>query len=236
MRAARERVTVRAVRRGEDVALLHRARRRRPRRPPGRSRRAGSPAGRRRGTAPRPSPRSGGSGASRAGTRAASPRRPRVFLSTLAKARAVYVLRSERRRAVESHWIRASERVDAGRSCASSCAMRATASRAARCSGRPAVPRRSDRASFAVAPRRKRARAPTPSRGCCARLTRRTAHSRFPDRKPRAGSRRARGRRSSPSRGDAALAGLPADWSDLYVEIELTSTDYIDRRRCSASR
>ena len=28
---------------------------------------------------------------------------------------------------------------------------------------------------------------------------------------------------------DAALAGLPADWSDLYVELELISTDYIER-------
>ena len=28
---------------------------------------------------------------------------------------------------------------------------------------------------------------------------------------------------------DRALAGLPADWSDLYVELELLSTDYIER-------
>jgi len=28
---------------------------------------------------------------------------------------------------------------------------------------------------------------------------------------------------------DAAVAGLPADWSDLYAEIELLSTDYIER-------
>lgn len=28
---------------------------------------------------------------------------------------------------------------------------------------------------------------------------------------------------------DAALATLPPDWSDLYAEIELTSTDYLDR-------
>jgi len=28
---------------------------------------------------------------------------------------------------------------------------------------------------------------------------------------------------------DAALASLPADWSDAYGEIELTSTDYIER-------
>jgi hypothetical protein len=27
---------------------------------------------------------------------------------------------------------------------------------------------------------------------------------------------------------DAATAGLPDDWSDLYVELELTSTDYLD--------
>ena len=28
---------------------------------------------------------------------------------------------------------------------------------------------------------------------------------------------------------DRALAGLPADWSDLYLELELLSTDYIER-------
>ncbi len=28
---------------------------------------------------------------------------------------------------------------------------------------------------------------------------------------------------------DAALAGLPADWSDLYAELQLSSTDYIER-------
>ena len=28
---------------------------------------------------------------------------------------------------------------------------------------------------------------------------------------------------------DRALAGLPADWSDLYAEIELLSTDYVER-------
>jgi hypothetical protein len=28
---------------------------------------------------------------------------------------------------------------------------------------------------------------------------------------------------------DAALAGLPADWSDLFAEVQLTSTDFIER-------
>lgn len=28
---------------------------------------------------------------------------------------------------------------------------------------------------------------------------------------------------------DAVLAGLPADWSDMYAEVQLTSTDYIER-------
>ena len=28
---------------------------------------------------------------------------------------------------------------------------------------------------------------------------------------------------------DRAVAGLPADWSDLYMEIELLSTDYVER-------
>jgi hypothetical protein len=28
---------------------------------------------------------------------------------------------------------------------------------------------------------------------------------------------------------DRAVAGLPADWSDLYAEIQLTSTDFVER-------
>lgn len=28
---------------------------------------------------------------------------------------------------------------------------------------------------------------------------------------------------------DSAVAGLPADWSDLYAEIQLTSTDFLER-------
>jgi hypothetical protein len=28
---------------------------------------------------------------------------------------------------------------------------------------------------------------------------------------------------------DAAVAGLPPDWSDVYAEVELTSTDYLER-------
>ncbi|HZU21037.1 MAG TPA: hypothetical protein VE982_07435 [Gaiellaceae bacterium] len=28
---------------------------------------------------------------------------------------------------------------------------------------------------------------------------------------------------------DRAIAGLPADWSDLYAEVELTSTDFVER-------
>ena len=28
---------------------------------------------------------------------------------------------------------------------------------------------------------------------------------------------------------DAVVAGLPPDWSDLYVEVELTSTDFVER-------
>jgi len=35
--------------------------------------------------------------------------------------------------------------------------------------------------------------------------------------------------RESPAEAwDAALAGLPEDWSDLYVELELASTDYLE--------
>jgi hypothetical protein len=28
---------------------------------------------------------------------------------------------------------------------------------------------------------------------------------------------------------DAAVAGLPADWSDIFVEVQLTSTDFVER-------
>ena len=40
--------------------------------------------------------------------------------------------------------------------------------------------------------------------------------------------RRSRARRS-PAEWDAALAVLPADWSDLLCELELTSSDHIER-------
>jgi hypothetical protein len=42
---------------------------------------------------------------------------------------------------------------------------------------------------------------------------------------------RAPGRRNEPltASWDRALAGLPADWSDLYVELQLTSTDFVER-------
>jgi hypothetical protein len=36
-------------------------------------------------------------------------------------------------------------------------------------------------------------------------------------------------RRSLAAEWDAILAGLPPDWSDLYLELELTSTDYLER-------
>jgi hypothetical protein len=38
-------------------------------------------------------------------------------------------------------------------------------------------------------------------------------------------------REDSPLTGawDAALAGVPADWSDLYAELRLTSTDFVER-------
>jgi hypothetical protein len=36
-------------------------------------------------------------------------------------------------------------------------------------------------------------------------------------------------RRTLPEEWDAAAAALPPDWSDLYVEIELHSTDYLER-------
>jgi hypothetical protein len=36
-------------------------------------------------------------------------------------------------------------------------------------------------------------------------------------------------RRTLAAEWDAALAVLPADWSDLYCEVELTSTDHYDR-------
>lgn len=42
---------------------------------------------------------------------------------------------------------------------------------------------------------------------------------------------RAPGRRTEPltASWDRAIAGLPADWSDLYVELQLTSTDFVER-------
>jgi hypothetical protein len=42
---------------------------------------------------------------------------------------------------------------------------------------------------------------------------------------------RAAGRVISPltESWDRAIAGLPADWSDLYAEIQLTSTDFVER-------
>ena len=36
-------------------------------------------------------------------------------------------------------------------------------------------------------------------------------------------------RRSFAAAWDAALAALPEDWSDLYAEVELFSSDYLDR-------
>ena len=35
--------------------------------------------------------------------------------------------------------------------------------------------------------------------------------------------------RTLPERWDELVAGLPEDWSDLYAEVELTSTDYLAR-------
>jgi hypothetical protein len=42
---------------------------------------------------------------------------------------------------------------------------------------------------------------------------------------------RAPGRRVEPltTSWDRAIAGLPADWSDLYAEVQLTSTDFVER-------
>lgn len=39
----------------------------------------------------------------------------------------------------------------------------------------------------------------------------------------------ARQRSTFLARWDALLAGLPADWSDLWAEVELTSSDYLER-------
>ena len=41
---------------------------------------------------------------------------------------------------------------------------------------------------------------------------------------------------SLPASWDAALATLPADWSDLLGEVELDSSDYLDRARCTWRR
>lgn len=44
-----------------------------------------------------------------------------------------------------------------------------------------------------------------------------------------AGAAAPSGRRSLADAWDDELAGLPPDWSDLYVEVELTSSDLLDR-------
>jgi hypothetical protein len=31
---------------------------------------------------------------------------------------------------------------------------------------------------------------------------------------------------------DREVAALPTDWSDVYAEIDFTSTDYLDRAAC----
>ena len=75
-----------------------------------------------------------------------------------------------------------------------------------------------------------RARAPTRCAGCCAASTRRasgaSSSSCPPDSRGRRGGRASR---ASAEAWDEALAALPPDWSDLYAEVELTSTDHLER-------
>ena len=160
VRAARERVPVRAMGGAEDVAVLHR--------------RADADLGRlladrdvqearaarRRGSAPRPSPRSGGSGASRAGSRAASPRTARVSSRPWPQLRQCTVLPVSVAAAVESHWIRASG--DLGARVASSRIARSRGGRPGRSNtgaDRP-VPRLADDLAVLGRPRRQRSRTP----------------------------------------------------------------------------
>ena len=77
----RDRMSVRTVGGRDDVLPLRELRTRPSPWPPARSRRAGIPEARLRGSGPRPSPRTGGSGASRGRTRAGPPRR-RLSLRT----------------------------------------------------------------------------------------------------------------------------------------------------------
>ena len=52
---------------------------------------------------------------------------------------------------------------------------------------------------------------------------------RAPAAEPEGARRSAPGREPLARQWDDALAALPPDWSDLYVEIELTSTDHLER-------
>ena len=165
MRAARERVPVRAVGRAERRRRPPSPRRRRPRPPPGRSRRAGSRAARRRGTAPRPSPRSAGSGASRAGSRRSRSSTARASSRPWPQAPAVYVLAMS----VAQQWKDIGSELpdDVGARVAAARAARPRRRRPGRCSagaGGP-VPRRRRRCCSSRSPRRERSRTPKASRG-----------------------------------------------------------------------
>ena len=70
----------------------------------------------------------------------------------------------------------------------------------------------------------------TSARSCSGSSTRRGSAARWRCSRPSsARSSRSRRARSSRPRGPQAVAELPPDWSDLYCELELDSSDYLDR-------
>lgn len=94
----------------------------------------------------------------------------------------------------------------------------------------PAIPgRRGKVISFHVA-----RRGPGPSEGLVRRLLERVDRGRIDGTLELVGMDEAaeaavEERRSFAAAWDAALAALPEDWSDLYAEVELFSSDYLDR-------
>ena len=227
VRAARERVAVRAVGRGEDVALLHRL---------ADADRDGlladrdvqeARAARRRGTAPRPSPRSAGSGASRAGSPAASPRSGRVSSRPWPRRPAVYVLRREPRRPVARVGSRVFPRAGRAFPSSSRSGIQERPRRPPRCSARQARTAPGTTLRFVVA----RDGSATGPDGI-ARLLSRIDDARIAGTLSALGSEKpiARVERDVTPLAeswDALIAELPADWSDLFAEVRLT----LDRLR-----
>ena len=236
VRAARERVPVRAVGRARRRRPPPSPGRRRPRRPPGRSRRAGSP-----GSSPARNRSSTFSSKrrmrsiSRRKSRSVSSLRARFF-STFATAPAVYVLRREPRRTVARAWQPGSPRAGAAPACGSSCGIAEPPTGRPRCSGRRSrsapEPTRcaSRRPATAARP------APTASRACCARLDDARIGGTLDARRARKQAPRARRARATTLLADVlgrrARRVCPSDWSDLLCEVDAA----LDRLRRARGR